>query len=532
MEVVFKFLRELAESLPDESIPLVFKGKQPLKEATKYFGEVKESKLISLAEGIGLKTSAIADLSGKIEIVTGLVPYALVEVPAKNIEPKEISKKIGEFDIAHDFHTLLFMTRPRINADYAQEKGYDGSGVKIAIIDTGVDDRHPDLDVTKKLTVIMREPPDDLQGHGSHVGGIAAGRGKIRNELRGIAPKAELISIKVLDSRGYGSSIGVAKGIELAVDAGADVMNLSLGGPGGPRSPEYAAAEAAWRLGHVVVVAAGNEGEYGWATVGSPGCAPSVITVGSVNKTNDDVADYSSKGPVPEKIVKPDILAPGGNLAFYCDEKRRVVSTMSTLARWRCTHDTYYVEAIGTSMASPHIAGAAAIIVGVLRKQGFDYSGREFCDTVKWALLSSAKPISGYSVWEQGAGLVDLKGAIEKASKVKRPQKYEIPYEKPPVPHPRSCGRIYANILPGEAVPLIASFSARVPLSSIGRVAGLALSLYRAKRSAVAHDILNMEVSILKMKTEFAELREELTVRGEPIEELSDIIKILKISVS
>ena len=231
-----------------------------------------------------------------------------------------------------------------------------GQGVRIAVLDTGIDFTHPSLGgcLGKKCKVIMarntlvnNDDVTDLHGHGTHVASIAAGKADTGN---GVAPDARLMAIKVLNDQGSGYDSSIIAGIEYAVDPdgnpatddGADIINMSLGGPGDAASPISQAAEKAVQSGVAVVVAAGNDWDY--LSIGSPGAAPSVITVANVDR--GDLVHYSSsRGPlVGAKYLKPEIGAPGDSI-----EAAKSGGGLTRLT--------------GTSMAAPHVAGAAALLL-------------------------------------------------------------------------------------------------------------------------------------------------------------------------
>jgi minor extracellular serine protease Vpr len=155
-----------------------------------------------------------------------------------------------------------------------------GKGVKVAVIDTGVDTSHPDLKgkVVGGYDFVKNDPnPQDENGHGTHVAGIIAGNGKVK----GVAPGASLLAYRVLDAEGIGTDANILAAIDQAVKDGANVMNLSLGSDVNvPEDPLSWALTRAAEQGVVAVVAAGNAGPDDW-TVGSPGAAPSVISVGA-----------------------------------------------------------------------------------------------------------------------------------------------------------------------------------------------------------------------------------------------------------
>jgi subtilisin family serine protease len=269
-----------------------------------------------------------------------------------------------------------------------------GENITVAIIDTGIDYIHPDLGggfgpgykVIGGYDIYNNDPdPMDDYGHGTHCAGVVAANGT----LKGVAPGAKLMAYKVLSSSGSGASSDVIAGIEMAIDPdgnpttddGADIISMSLGGRGDPDDPIAQAVDTAADAGIIVVVAAGNRGPYK-ETIDSPGCARKAITVGASDKS-DVIADFSSRGPVIWKeavLIKPDVLAPG-------------VSIYSTYLNGG------YASFSGTSAATPHVAGAAALLL-----QGHpDWSPEE----VKSALSSTAIDLN-CGVYDQGSGRVDV----------------------------------------------------------------------------------------------------------------------------
>jgi subtilisin family serine protease len=233
-----------------------------------------------------------------------------------------------------------------------------GENITVAIIDTGIDYIHPDLGggfgpgykVIGGYDIYNNDPdPMDDYGHGTHCAGVVAANGT----LKGVAPGAKLMVYKVLSSSGSGASSDVIAGIEMAIDPdgnpttddGADIISMSLGGRGDPDDPIAQAVDTAADAGIIVVVAAGNRGPHK-ETIDSPGCARKAITVGASDKS-DVIADFSSRGPVIWKeavLIKPDVLAPG-------------VSIYSTYLNGG------YASFSGTSAATPHVAGAAALLL-------------------------------------------------------------------------------------------------------------------------------------------------------------------------
>ncbi|MET9957385.1 S8 family serine peptidase [Streptomyces sp. NPDC006339] len=292
---------------------------------------------------------------------------------------------------------------PQIGADKAWESGYDGTGVKIAVLDTGVDRTHDDLRTRVVAEKNFSSSPDavDRVGHGTHVASIAAGTGaRSGGRYRGVAPGAELISGKVLDDEGSGDDSAIIAGMEWAAAEGADVVNLSLGGPDSPGVDPLEAAvdRLSAEKGVLFAVAAGNEGRDGESTVGSPGSADAALTVGAVDH-EDRLAPFSSTGPrVGDGAVKPDVTAPGVAIAAAAAPG----STIDT--RPGTPHPAPgYLRLDGTSMATPHVAGAAAI----LKQRHPEWRSTE----LKGALMASAEG-GGHTAFQEGAGRVRVDAAL------------------------------------------------------------------------------------------------------------------------
>jgi len=317
-------------------------------------------------------------------------------------------------------HASLDVSVPLIGATQAWSAGYNGSGVKIAILDTGIDPHHPDFYFPNgTYKVILNQsfvdyPPEevgnatDLMGHGTHVASIAAGTGLASHgKYTGVAPGALLMVGKVLNRWGWGYYSWIISGIEWAVANGANIISMSLGdGFGTGDDPLSQACDWATSQGVVVVVANGNDGP-SYFTVTVPGAAKNVIAVGASDKA-DAIAWFSSRGPTLDLRIKPDIVAPG-------------VSIWAALARGSLIYEWViegylpgydangdgvydYVALSGTSMATPHVSGAAAI---VLQK----FPGLKPSD-VKNLLLSTSNVLPGYNVYQQGAGRLNVSYAL------------------------------------------------------------------------------------------------------------------------
>ncbi|SCE51378.1 PA domain-containing protein [Streptomyces sp. DvalAA-14] len=288
----------------------------------------------------------------------------------------------------------------QIKAPDVWKSGDRGADVKVAVLDTGVDQTHPDLRGRVALTQDFTDSPsgtNDLFGHGTHVSSIIAGDGAASDgRWTGVAPAANLLVGKVLGDDGYGYDSGVIAGMQWAADQGAKVVNMSLGEDDqsdGTDPMSQALNEISRASGTLFVVASGNNGEAGPRTVGIPGDADEALTVGAVDST-DALASFSSRGPrFGDGAVKPDVTAPGVDIVAA----RAAGTTLGDPV------DPYYTTLSGTSMATPHVAGAAAL----LAYKHPDWSGRQ----IKDALISTADTIAGQLETDQGGGRIDVAAA-------------------------------------------------------------------------------------------------------------------------
>jgi serine protease AprX len=373
------------------------------------------------------------------------------------VSPDRLNKVASDDDI------------PAVEGDVArQQYGLDGTGVGVAIIDSGVFN-HDDLQkssgwgsrIVYSESFIPGDPStNDAYGHGTHVAGIVAGNGHdsasgYPTQYIGVAPNANIINLRVLDANGSGTDSQVIAAIQRAIQLKSTynirVINLSLG-----RSiyesyaldPVCQAVEAAWKSGIVVVVAAGNQGRdndygtQGYATIQAPANDPNVITVGAT-KTNgtpsrqdDTIASYSSKGPtLLDHLVKPDLVAPGNRVVSLAAPGSTLVTSLLNLNIHpittcllgllgnNCTTGLSgkYTRMSGTSMATPIVAGAAALM--------FQKDPTLTPDTIKarmmktawkgypgnsWAYDSWGKSyFSQYDVFTIGAGYLDIYSSLK-----------------------------------------------------------------------------------------------------------------------
>ncbi|OLF09875.1 S8 family serine peptidase [Actinophytocola xanthii] len=283
---------------------------------------------------------------------------------------------------------------PQVGGPAAWQAGYTGRGVTVAVLDTGVDADHPDLAgrVADVRDFTGEQGGTDRDGHGTHVASTIAGSGAASGgRLRGMAPEATLLSGKVCSVDGCPDS-AVLAGMEWAARSGAAVVNLSLGGPDGAGLDplEQAVNALTEQHGTLFVISAGNAGTLGAATVGSPGSAEAALTVGAVDRQNA-LAPFSSRGPrIGDEGIKPDLTAPGVEI-----QAAQATGTGGAEP---------YVRMSGTSMAAPHVTGAAAL----LAEQHPGWDGPD----LKTSLTGAAEPAEDLTPFEQGSGRLDVARAV------------------------------------------------------------------------------------------------------------------------
>ena len=281
---------------------------------------------------------------------------------------------------------------------------YTGRGVGIAFLDTGIfphrDFSEPFLRIAAFMDFVRgRQFPYDDNGHGTHICGIAAGSGAASGgRYRGIAPGSRLIAGKVLDEHGDGSVKAVLKGISWIIDNrfkyGIRILNISIGAEAGEKPADSALlvqyVEKAWDSGLVVVVAAGNNGPRPMS-VTAPGTSPKVITVGSSDDSGrvrihgETVCSYSGRDTRSRVVLKPDVVAPGSNII--------------SCAAGRTFGQHAYANRSGTSMATPIVSGAAALLLE--KYPELDNN------TVKHRICQSCDDL-GFSHSRQGFGQINI----------------------------------------------------------------------------------------------------------------------------
>ncbi|HEX8685158.1 MAG TPA: S8 family serine peptidase, partial [Pyrinomonadaceae bacterium] len=335
---------------------------------------------------------------------------------------------------------------------YSSVTQLNGTGVAIAVVDSGIYDAHASfLDaagtasrvVFNKNFVTTETRTDDPYGHGTHVAGLAAGLDRVKGgAYSGVATDARIIDLRVLDSKGKGQTSWLLGALDwLAANHAAynvRVVNISLGAPAVDsyaNDPVCQAVRRLYHLGLVVVVAAGNNGKNSagqkvYGQIHSPGNDPSVITVGASNafgtdaRADDAIATYSSRGPTRsfwtdaqgakhhDNLIKPDLVAPGNKIIDAAAEDNYLLATNPWLDAGVSNSDKRRMMYMnGTSMATPVTAGAAALLLQA--------NPRLTPNMVKMILMYTAQPLAGFNMLEQGAGELNVEGAVRLARLVR-----------------------------------------------------------------------------------------------------------------
>lgn len=358
--------------------------------------------------------------------------FSLIAATALTLAPAALddlteSDEVEEVWLDEVVQILLDVSTPHIRAPQVWEQmRNDGEGITICVVDTGIDATHPDFAGRVGLTADFSGKGSALDGngHGTHVASTAAGTGAASGgKYVGVAPGATIMAAKTLSDNGSGRMSSVMAGLEWAAQNGADVLNLSLGSRGSSDGSDALSTmcNAVVDLGKIMVVAAGNSGPR-QATIGSPGAADKVITVGA-STDQDSVARFSSRGPTADGRVKPDLVAPGSKIVAA----RAAGTSVGQIV------DDHYTGASGTSMSTPHVAGLCALMLRADRSLG--------PSDLKKMLMATSVDINSteLELYEadkniQGDGRVDALTAVKYAETGQQPppHKPSLPVPSPP----------------------------------------------------------------------------------------------------
>ncbi len=342
--------------------------------------------------------SRITKLGAHLNHRLGMVKAIALTIPASALPALESDSEVLSVSFDHPLNGADDYTDAAANVSAAWNAGYTGTGIGVAVIDSGINDTHPDLwdstqaysrvvyhqDFTGTSAANANGAQYDLFGHGTHVAGIIGGNGYLSaGRFAGVAPSVNIIDLRALDANGSGSDSSVIAAIQQAIALkdtyNIRVINLSLG-RGIPVSyaqdPLCQAVEAAWKSGIVVVVAAGNygrvsvNGSNGFGTITAPGNDPFVLTVGAMKSMNtysrldDQKASFSSKGPTTyDHVVKPDMVASGNAVVSLAATGATLETTYPHALVMGSDGNNDYFALSGTSMATPAVSGAVALML-------------------------------------------------------------------------------------------------------------------------------------------------------------------------
>lgn len=400
--------------------------------------------------------AAMRDRGARLHAQLHMIRGAAFTIPVSALPALEADSEIESVTIDHPIAVMDDFTNAATGVSAAWNSGFTGAGVGVAVIDSGINDSHPDLwdsthsrsrvlyhqDFTGTSSTNSSGASYDLYGHGTHVAGIIAGNGSLSaGRYAGVAPDATLIDLRALDANGSGTDSTVIAAIQRAIALktvyNIRIINLSLG-RGIPVSytqdPLCQAVEAAWNNGIVVVVAAGNLGRFsvdgsnGFGTITAPGNDPFVITVGatksngSTSPAAETKASYSSKGPTTyDHVLKPDIMAPGNDVVSLAAPGSTLGANHPSDIVTGTDGKADYFTLSGTSMATPAVAGAAALMLEEQNTLTPDQVKARLMKTAyKMGMLSTSAYVPHllmsfvdfYDLFSVGSGLLNVQAAI------------------------------------------------------------------------------------------------------------------------
>jgi len=383
-------------------------------------------------------TSLIRVLGGTKVRTLGLITAVAADVPNLAIETLAAAPGVAHISLDRLIGGADERTDATIgSADVRRDYGYDGSGVTVATIDSGITAWHDDLadasGATERVDWFVdfingRTIPYDDYGHGTHVAGIIAGNGADSSGQRsGIAPGAHIVALKVLDANGHGRTSDVIAAFDYIAshpELRVRVVNLSVAAPvyeSYTIDPLTIAARRLVDAGVVVVAAAGNagrghNGHTAYGSITAPGNAPWVLTVGAsshmgtVDRSDDTMAAFSSRGPTAiDAAAKPDVVAPGVGIESLTDPASTLYASMSPyLLAGTLTRPYFpYLSLSGTSMATPVVSGTIALMLQA--------NPSLTPNAVKAILEYTSQVYAPYDRLSQGAGFLNAKGAVDAA---------------------------------------------------------------------------------------------------------------------
>jgi len=479
-ENALTYMRILKEYLPGKRLSLITEVKPGVLPQSVKTGmrdeEIKEVLEIPRAVAEEVSTEPIAGGLLGVSIRAGECKKQLLDALFKN-------SKYVELD--YDVYPLLNRSTQLVGAVEAWDLGFTGKGVSVGVLDTGVDWEHPSLRVEKWKSF---DPLDyDTNGHGTHVAGIIASKGP---EYIGVSPEVKLYAAKVIGVENPKDKT-ILKGYQWLLEQGCDIINMSFGRSiyvPPERNPFKKVLAEGRKRGVVNVAAAGNEGPY-LCTINNPGYLEECLTVGATETVIDPItfdvslklADFSSRGPTRDGRVKPDILAPGSPIVS-CGSKY--------------SGGERFLPQGGTSQATPHVSGAAAILFQSCREEGIPPTP----ERIEYALKASAELLpnpksfdqtsDGFELipltpLEQGWGFLNIEEALKKLGEEPELLQLTVPNieayvsAEPP------------QILTPHALAQLSTVLKRYRMSSVGEIAQNCIEAYRRGAGAEALKLAN-----------------------------------------
>ncbi|MEM3586752.1 MAG: S8 family serine peptidase, partial [Candidatus Jordarchaeaceae archaeon] len=418
-----------SNNVPDQTLKIdpyllsmITSGIFPSSYTTNIIITFKEKDFTSGVEAISSMFPGIT-----IKKVYNYIPAIAAESTLGNIQKIASIPQVSK--VWYDYPVQLQPQNLKQSNIYSKEAAYDtkiealwdrnlsGKGIIVALLDSGIDTNHPDLDdlddndttydpkVIASVSMVEYDPyPFDFNGHGTYVAGIIAGTGNASNgTYRGIAPQAKLLNVKVFDIEGLSFYSWVLSGVEWSVSHGADIIVIPFAGAGYPDDPLCTAVDKAVEYGAVVIAAAGDDGP-AYTSVGSPGMALSPITVGAYNSSSGLVCFNSSRGPSLYMWMDPDLVAPGYNITSCRASPPNLGFNISLPSLPTGGYGTpldeneNYTTATGTLAAAGYVAGVAALLL-----EAFPFLSPE---VLRVSMMKTAIDL-GEDPNTQGAGLLD-----------------------------------------------------------------------------------------------------------------------------
>lgn len=329
------------------------------------------------------------DWVAKVRAIPGIIAVTPEKMYGVKYAPVSIETKLAEFrrlffsnpltgppsalaySIKADANKKRVLTsesRKMVGADIAEAEGIQGKGVKVAVLDTGTDPTCSQGSYWGGKSSMEGQPISwDENGHGTHVETTISGKlfSSIRGLLKGVAIDAEVVAFKCLGGLiGIGTTSAILTAFENAAKWGADIFSLSLGGDDEDytTSPYHDVISDLTKQGRICVIAAGNSGPNP-GTIGSPGSMPDALTVGAVSYPGGVIAEFSSRGPTLNGLVKPDCVAPGVDILSS-------TATASMIAAMQFMDGPRLACISGTSMATPAVSGCLALALQYARMKG------------------------------------------------------------------------------------------------------------------------------------------------------------------